>query len=429
MSPFRLALALLALAPTSAQAFCGAFVGDPNDTMSNTSSQVIMARHGTTTTLTVVMDYTGSASEFAILLPVPEVMTKESVRSLDRTLVDWIGAYTTPRQVQYTCDDIFAVSEVLPSSGCALGFGCLAADESFNTVRDGDTGVHVENSFTEYGYEFVVLSAEESSSLYAWLDANGYAVPAGGETVLQDYIDAGTYFLAAKVAMDKVELVDGWLPPIQLTYEADSFGLPIKIGTISASGPQDVVIYTLTPVEEGGGQVTVTNYPELTMPNECTWSGDDFGSFYNEHFAEAHEEQGAGWVKEYGWDLEPTAGTGYHCDPCTATPAAPTADGTFEDFGLPSKSAYITRLHMRYTAEQATSDLVFSVSGIVKDRYQLKYIDPLTELESLFPDCDAGWKENPGTCPEDPAARDTGALMLLGLGALGTLLSLRRRRA
>lgn len=432
-TPTALVAAFTALvSPNPAMAFCGAYVGDPSDSMSNTSSEVILARDGNTTTLTLIMDYEGTANEFAVLLPVPQVLNADDVGSVNQDLVEWIGDFSVPRQVAYSCDDIFE-TKVVKTNGCALGFGCSSyapADGSLTDKAsdDYDTGVTVESSFTEQGYEFVVLSADESTGLFTWLTNNGYAVPEGGEAMLQEYLDAGVYFLAAKVALSSVEVVDGWLPPIQLRYESDFFGLPIRIGTISASGPQDVIIYALTDLDKG--EVLIANYPELPLPTECTWSGEDFGDWYEEQLDEAWAENGAGWVKEYSWELEPTeAAQGYHCDPCTATPAAPTADGSFGAFGLQSRSAHLTRLHVRYAPEEATMDLVLNESGITGINEQLKYIDPKPELEALFPDCDEGFAENPGQCPADPVAEKSASAlgMLAVAAALAGAVSFRRR--
>jgi hypothetical protein len=421
-------LALLLTSP--AQAFCGTYVGDPGATLTNDASQVVIARYDQTTVLTVIMDYTGSAGDFGILLPIPEVVTADQVGSIDRRLLTWLADFSAPRQLAYTCDDIFEVKE-LDVSGCELGFGCNADSNSLGFGGGiADTGlseVVVEAQFTEYGYDFSVLSATESDGLEAWLNENGYAVPAGGEDVLQSYIDAGVYFLAVKVNLAQVEQVDGWLPPIQLRYQSPSLSLPIRIGTISASGAQEVVIYTLTPVYEG--EVSVTNYPELPVEQDCMWSGGDFGEFYAGQVKAAHEEAGAGWMREYSWDLIPEVGTGYHCDPCTADPVAPTSDGTFNDFGLPSDSAHITRMRIRYTAEEATQDLGMAVSGITGINEQIRFINPTDELEGLFPYCAEGWAENPGSCPEGgaaPASRSDAGAVLAALGAVG-LLAARRR--
>ncbi len=419
-------LALLLSAP--AHAFCGTFVGDPGATMTNDASQVVIARYDNTTVLTVIMDYEGSATDFGILLPIPEVVTADQVGSIDRELLQWLADFSTPRQLEYTCEDIFERKELV-ASGCELGFGCVsAADMSFDGSADtGLSEVVVEAQFTEYGYDFAVLSATEADGLQAWLDANGYALPAGGEEILQSYIDAGVYFLAVKVNLATVERVDGWLPPIQLRYSSPSLSLPIRIGTISAAGAQEVVVYTLTPVFDG--EVSITNYPELPVEQDCMWSGSDFGEFYSEQVKEAHEEAGAGWMREYSWDLIPVAGTGYHCDPCTAEPVAPTSDGTFGDYGLPSDSAHITRMRMRYTPGEATQDVGMAVTGITGIQEQIRFINPSTELEGLFPYCADGWAENPGSCPDGssaPASSSDAGVVLAALGAVG-LLAARRR--
>lgn len=419
----------LPFTPT-ASAFCGTFVGDPGATMTNDASQVVIARYDQTTVLTVIMDYEGPATDFGILLPIPEVVTADQVGSIDRKLVEWVADFTTPRQIAYTCDDVFARTELAPS-GCQLGFGCAAsADNSMGFGGDADTGlsdVNVEAQFTEYGYDFAVLSATEADGLQAWLDGNGYAIPAGGEDILQSYIDAGVYFLAVKVNLDVVEQVDGWLPPIQLRYASPSLSLPIRIGTISSAGAQEVVVYTLTPVAEG--EVSITNFPELPVEQECMWGGSDFAEFYTSTIEEAHAEAGAGWVREYSWDLIPVVGTGYHCDPCTAEPVAPTSDGTFADFGLPSESAHVTRLRMRYTADEATQDVGMAVTGITGINEQIRFINPSSELEGLFPYCDGGWAENPTVCPDSPAAPASGsdaAAVLAALAGVGLLASRRR---
>ncbi len=426
-------LALLfstALFSNPAHAFCGTFVGDPSATMQNEASQVVIAHQDGQTVLTVIMDYQGTAQDFGILLPIPEVVGADDVGSIDRALLTWLADFSVPRQIAYTCGDVFAQTE-LPYLGCTLGFGC--SDSSFAggsaDALDTASGVQVEGQFTEYGYDFSVLSASEADGLQLWLDTNGYALPTGGESVLQEYIDAGVYFLAVKVNLAEVEQVDGWLPPIQLRYDSPSISLPIRIGTISAEGPQEVVVYTLTPVEDG--EVGITNYPELPLETECMWEGDDFGEFYAAEMEASHAKNGAGWVREYSWDLIPEIGTGYHCDPCTAEPVAPTSDGTFGDFGLDSDSAHLTRLHLRYSPDEATQDVVMAASGITGINEQLRYVDPVDELESLFPYCDSGWSTTPGSCPEggSPATAAVGpGALLLALGTLGVLTARRRGR-
>jgi hypothetical protein len=423
---------LLALLLPAAQAFCGTFVGAPGASLTNQSSQVVIARDGGRTTLTLAVDYAGDLAEFALVLPVPEVLGPEDVAVGDADLIQWLEAYGTPRAVAYTCEDLFDLQETGP--GCGYALGCASADMSLAPAEAvfADDSVTVESSFSAAGYDMVVLSAEESADLFRWLRDNGYEVPRGGDAILQEYIDAGVYFLAAKVSLDAPPSGNTWLPPIRISYDADSLGLPIRIGTISADGAQEVLLHVLTdPNTEG--EVGIANYPEVTPEAECMWKpeGDeDMAAWYGRQVDLAVAEGGgAGWIKEYSADLVPQTGTGYHCDPCTAEPAIPSADGTFSPFGLPSDSAHLTRLRMRYDATTATEDLTLYASGILQAASQLRYISYVEELEFVYPVCGEGWVDEPGECPTEYVAGCTAPARASGLGVLVALAALLRRRS
>ena len=100
-----------------------------------------------------------------------------------------------------------------------------------------------------------------------------------------------------------------WLPPIQITYESEVFGLPIRIGTLSAEEVQNVVIYALTDLSEGS--VGISNYDEVVVEDECMFdSNARLDEDYESSFQTATED-GPGWVKEHSWDLTPST----ECDP------------------------------------------------------------------------------------------------------------------
>lgn len=409
-----------------AHAFCGTYVAAPGASLTNQSSRVVVGRSGTRTTLTLAADYTGDTGEFALLLPIPEIIGAEDVAAGDAELVEWIDQYSTPRAVAYTCDDFFDLQKSGP--GCGYTFGCSSADMSLRTGVPGelaDDSVTVESSFATAGYEFSVLSAEESSDLFTWLQVNGYELPRGGDDILQEYIDAGVYFLAVKVAAETASH-QMWLPPIRISYEGEGWGLPIRIGTISSDGPQEVLIYTLTDLTSG--EVGIANYPEAPLETDCMWLGDDaedMTAWYGTEVETAVAEAGgAAWIKEYSADLVPTAGVGYHCDPCTADPAIP--GGTFAPFGLDSDSAHLTRIRMRYDASTATQDLTLYATGIA-GASQLRYIGYEPELEFAFPICDLGWVDDPGQCPNEYVAGCTAPAKGSALAVLAALLLARRR--
>lgn len=422
-------LTLLLAFATPTHAFCGTFVGAPGAALTNQSSRVVIGRDGEHTVLTLAADYTGDLTDFALVLPVPAILGPKDVSVGDTELIEWIDAYSTPRAVAYTCDDLFDLQQ--SGFGCGYTMGCSESSALMSApVVMADDSVTVEAAFTAAGYEIVVLSAEESSGLFSWLQANGYEVPRGGNDILQEYIDAGSYFLAARVSLDAAPSGNTWLTPLRLSYPSASFGLPIRIGTISADGPQEVVIYTLTDPDKGG-EVGISNYPEIALESECMWrpeAGDEMGSWYAREVDDAVAAAGgAGWIREYSADLVPTEGTGYHCDPCTAEPAIP--GGTFAPFGLNSERAHLTRIRMRYDASTADEDLTLYESGILGASSQLRYIGYAPELEFVYPVCHEGWVADPGECPSSYVGGCTMPAPMSGLGVLAALLLLRRRSA
>lgn len=388
--PFFLGL----LISTSAWGFCGTYVGQAGETLTNRTSQVVLRRQGEETTLTLANDFKGNASDFAMLVPVPQILNAGDVRVLSPEILGRVAGYSGPRLVAYTCDD-FAFEG---GSGGA-GLGC--ADYSYNTWdtaaslgMDADT-VEVESRFAVGEYEMVVLSAEESSDLMGWLQRNDFSVDGTAEELLQEYIDAGTFFLAARVSIQEQE-EPAWLSPIQITYTSDALALPIRLGTANSPGEQDMVLYTLTDGHEG--QVGIANYPEtFLLDNECMFddSGwDSFGDYYASRVSDAFSEhQSASWLVEFSWGAS-------KCDPCP--PGGPLDQQVAEELGYIGdvSGAWFTRIRMRYRPDQAHQDLALYKTGFTATS-QARYIRHDTDLEHYFPVCGIGWAENPGSCFEE----------------------------
>ncbi len=380
----------------SAHAFCGAFVGEPGSDLVNQTSQVILARDDDRTTLTLTNDYQGSLSQFALIVPVPEILTEDDVRVLAPWVTEEVDTYSTPRLVEYTCEDFHEhYYPYSPTLGCTeyAVSGARYEESDWDYAMEEDDTVEVEAEFEVGEYEIVILSAEDSEGLLTWLENNGYAIdPATGD-LLQGYIDSGSYFFAAKVDLEE-HLGDSTLSPLQFGYESEVFSLPIRLGTVNSPGEQDLIIYALTDFNEG--RLGISNFEERTLSdNECMLpSGVDFGDWYAETVADALSGDEAGWLFEYGW-------APYHCDPCADGEAL--SDALVKELGFPGGSweAYFSRIRMRYTPEQADEDLVFYSSGI-SDNTQVRVITYNDSLEDRFPICDEGFvTDNPGDCEDE----------------------------
>ena len=190
----------------------------------------------------------------------------------------------------------------------------------------------------------------------------------------------------------------GFLSPLQFSYESAQWTLPIRLGATSSTGLQDLTLFLLTPPEDG--RVSISNYPEATLPaDECMVEADDIGAYYEEQLETAMNlpatpaaldgRTGLSWVTEYSW-------TGGSCDPCPSEgPMTPE-----EAMGLGIQAHYgfhFTRLHLRYTPDAVGEDIAMYTTGIV-DNDQVRYIRHEEELESDLPMCGGEQPEDPGSC-------------------------------
>ena len=382
---------LLAFMP-AVHAFCGTYVGQAGAELLNGASQIAVVRQGHHTTLTLANAYQGDATEFALVVPVPQVLGPDDVTVADPELFGRLDAYSAPRLVRYTCDDFARSEDDLDADGGDTG---AAMEEG----PPADESVTVEASFAAGEYDIAILSADESGALVTWLDANGYAVSANAETLLGEYIEGGSYFFAARVALDRLPEGASYLSPLQFGYDSEVFSLPVRLGTLNSPGEQDLVLYVVNDFDSG--RVGISNYPEVAVENECMFDGTaTFADFYQERFTTALTSQPRpGWVSEYQW------GNG-HCDPCTGEPPSDedlTGLGYagLEESGDTGGGGYyfFTRLHMRYGPVGVDQDLVLYPSND-PTQAQIRYIQYDAALEDRFPRCVAGWSDDPGSCDD-----------------------------
>ena len=438
----------------AALAFCGTYVGGTEARLENGYSEVAIVRQAGVTTLSMANDYQGPPEGFAVVVPVPKVLEEGDVRVVAPAIFDQLRAYTEPRLVSYTCEELYPPLPKAPAwqqshSSCAVAYSAETGGGDFY-----DPGANVEAEFIVGEYDVVVLSAQDSEGLLGWLDTNGYAVAPNQEALLQEYIDGGSYFFAAKVDPERLSDEQSMLSPLQFSYASDVFSLPIRLGTANSPGEQELVVYALTEAEDG--RVGIANYEESKLESACLTEGE-FSDFYAAELDEVFSGDQATWIAEYGWLNKPLL---VKCDPCP--PGIDTRFGFslsglrsvgFEfqgsvDTGWSSTPAtpsfYVTRLHMRYTPEQATQDLVLYTSGITENTQQ-RYIVYESYLEDAFPVCGEGMREDPGSCADissdfakrvaavrreeaRAASNDGGRSALGGLGLL-LFIGLRRRSA
>jgi len=372
------AFAVLAVASaTPARAFCGFFVGKADGQLFNQSSQVAIVRDGDRTVITMGNDFKGEMDEFALVVPVPSVLTRDQIHVGERKLLERLDAYSAPRLVEYHDDDPCAPRRyVMP---------LMAASPNARMRRVAEVGsekalgVTVEAAYTVGEYDIVLLSTTQSQGLEIWLRESGYRIPPRAAAALAPYIRQQMKFFVAKVNV-KEQRKTGYqeLRPIQIAFESPRFMLPIRLGMANADGPQDLIIYAITR----NGRVESSNYQTVKIPSDVEvpeFIQSEFGDFYKATFAKSWKEHGRRAIAtEYVWNM------GF-CDPCSAPPLSQDELrqlGVFwlenrEDRSAPNRlggvPVTLTRLHVRYDAEHFPEDLMFQETGD-QQSFQGRYI-------------------------------------------------------
>jgi hypothetical protein len=376
-------VAVLCFTP-AAWAFCGFYVAKADAKLYNKASQVVIARDGDRTVLTMANDFQGEVKDFALVVPVPTVLKKEQVRVAEPKIIERLDAFSAPRLVEYFDSDPCApVYDALPQAAPSTGSFRGRVDEE--AKRDRSLGVTVEARFNVGEYNILILSAKESGGLETWLNRNGYKIPRGAKELLKPYIRSSMKFFVAKVNLDKFE-ASGYqnLRPLQISYQSPRFMLPIRLGMINATTAQDLLVYILSPQ----GQAEITNYRTVKIPSNANipvFVKDEFSNFYKSLFQTAYtkEDRKVAFV-EYAWDMG-------SCDPCSAEPLNPEElqqagvfwlnDNSPQNFPtspqfrrqVPNRNVFITRLHIRYTRDKFPEDLMFQATAN-RESFQGRYI-------------------------------------------------------
>ena len=314
LAPWALATALAA---SHAEAFCGFYVSGSGAGLTNKATRAALMRSGTRTVLTMSNDYDGPPEDFAMVVPVPVVLSRDNVRTLPHDVFEHLEALTAPRLVEYWEQDPCPHAERGEVDRMVMSMPGVALTAESTISPDVERHVRVEARFAVGEYEVVVLSADESSALESWLRGNRYNIPRGASDALAPYVRGGWKFFVARVDLARAQRrPDGGarLSPLRMQYDSEEFRLPVRLGLLNAPpGPQDLIVYVLHP----SARFEVTNYRNVFIPTNLDLvegARDRFASLYGALFDATVESAGKrAVVTEYAWS---TGG----CDPCPSPP-------------------------------------------------------------------------------------------------------------
>lgn len=366
--------AILIFGIKPALAFCGFYVAKADSSLYNQASQVIIARDGDRTVLTMSNDYQGEVKDFAMVVPVPVILKEEQVHVGESKILERLDGFSAPRLVEYFDED--PCNPIVYEEFDSIQRLSQAAPAPTERKADAELGVTVEEQFSVGEYDILILSAKESDGLETWLIQNDYKIPKGAKELLQPYIKQNLKFFVAKVNLEEYDL-NGFekLRPISIAFESPKFMLPIRLGMMNASGDQDLLVYLLSPK----GQVELTNYRTVKVPSDSEvpeFVKEEFKDFYTAMFQTAYEAENRQVAfLEYAWDMST-------CDPCSAEPLNREElkqagvfwlDRQNQNNRWGGNNVFITRLHVRYSRNKFPEDLKFQ-STSDRTNFQGRYV-------------------------------------------------------
>ena len=372
---------------TNSYSFCGFYAARAGSTLYNQSSKVVIAQDNLYQSVTMASDFEGDSKDFAMVVPVPQILKRNQINVVDNNIITHLDNYTAPRLVEYfdrsPCERHIKYKmarRMAPLSPVMQAKGARGADS---------LGVKIEAKYAVGVYDILLLSAQQSNGLVTWLKQNKYQLPKGAEPVINSYLAMGMKFFVAKVNMKRQAKTGfSYLKPIRITYHSKNFMLPLRLGMLNAKGPQELFVYHLNRK----GRVVSSNYPNVKLKSNVdipVFNKKDFGTFYKAMFENQVKQSGRrGVFLEYAWDMS-------WCDPCAADPLT---DNELKQLGVfwvakphkvanganakiaarrfmprASKNVFVTRMHVTYDKAHFPKDLAFKATDNRKN-FQGRFI-------------------------------------------------------
>ncbi|MFI4854141.1 MAG: DUF2330 domain-containing protein [Phycisphaerales bacterium JB065] len=242
-------LSCLAFATPDAKADGKVFLSIATDTGSGSTmprQRAIIAYKDGEQRLAIDTAFTGAGEEFAWLVPLP---SEPEILPATKGMFDTAAMVTAPR-VSGRGATVLLPALILGGAifGMALNirrsetlllillvlFLVALLLPALSMVRSlpGSFAVDLRSEQQVGVYDTAVLTADDSSELLAWLNEQGYAAPDGAQAVMQDYLDRGWVFAAAKLRDDSDARGDRRAHPLQFRFSTEQPVYPMSLTAV-----------------------------------------------------------------------------------------------------------------------------------------------------------------------------------------------------
>ena len=270
---------------------CGGVFENPNEIVDViTDHRMILSISPQQTTLYDEIEFTGSASSFAWVLPIKGTATiglsaDLVFTSLDSLTQSQVATPPTNCPPPPSCDDEFGRGVEAPeAAGAAADAGTLSTVTVTEQQQVGP-------------YETVQLHSSDPSALTNWLTSHGYTVPASAAPVVSAYIGEGFDFLAMKLAPGQGVTA---MRPVRVTTPGASTVLPLRMVSVGTGSTTGVTLWVIAD-----GRYEPQNFPFFQLTNaELAWNWSTNTSNYDSvRLAKEAALNGQGWQVESSLEL------------------------------------------------------------------------------------------------------------------------------
>jgi Uncharacterized protein conserved in bacteria (DUF2330) len=275
------AVSAVSLAGQREASACGGCFHPPAQTVSDiTDERMLLSVSADQSTLYDQIEYSGSPSSFAWVLPIHGTVT---VGLSAAVLFDSIDALTATQ--------INPPPQNCPAPNCTSG-----ATTPFAGATAGDdasaTPVQVLAQANVGPYATVQLHSTDSGALDAWLTQNGYNIPAAVQPILDAYVKEGFDFLAMKLLPNQGVQA---MRPVRVTTAGASFSLPLRMASVGTGAVTGITIWVVAD-----GRYEPQNFPFFHIDDsQLVWDWKTSSSNYTTLRGQREAN-----LKNAGWEIE-----------------------------------------------------------------------------------------------------------------------------
>src|SRR6202142_3864621 len=263
---------------------CGGCFHPPTQTASDiTDERMLLSVSTTQTTLYDQIQYVGSPSSFAWVLPIHGTVTVG------------LGA-----DFLFDSDDAVTATQITPPPSSCLacgggGPGAFIAAPASGAGQNASAGsgtVVVTQQMNVGPYATVQLQSTDPTALNNWLTQNGYNIPDDVKPVIAQYVTEGFDFLAMKLLPNKGVQA---MRPVRVTSAGASLSLPLRMAAVGTGAIVGITIWVVAD-----GRYEPQNFPFFHIDDkDLVW---DFSTSLSNYTTLRVQNEAT--LHNGGWEME-----------------------------------------------------------------------------------------------------------------------------